>query len=155
MLLCVLPLCACDNSKQEQVSVFSFCGGNERFEIPNGVIVLGKTKEVFDGGDLRVIQNELFSNVALFSVKFYTIRNGEQRVILSNSVVDTTGSSVNIEGDLGRVSGDSIIAYNHVEGIDELKQNLWFELKTADLNGKTQTYQIKLNLTEITDSFTR
>ena len=55
--------------------------------------------------------------------------------LMSNSVVDTTGGSIHIEGDLGRISGDGFIIGSKVDNIDELRENLWFELKTTDLNG--------------------
>ena len=33
---------------------------------------------------------------------------------------------------------------------DKLTDNLWFELKTTNLSGKENTYQIQLKTTEIT-----
>ena len=155
ILLFALSLSACSNTKEDSLMVFSFCGENEQFQVSNGVIVIGDTVGVFDGGDLEVIQPELFSAVASYSVTFYTTRNGEQRILLSNSAVDTTGNPINIEGDLGRITGDDFLAENHPKLIDELKQNLWLEIKTTDLNGNKNTYQISLHLTEITDTLTK
>ena len=149
-LVCILSLSACDSAKQKQVVVFSFCGENELFAISNGVILLGDAEEVFHGGDLEIIRTELFADVVSCSTTFYTITNGERRAILSNSVVGVTGSSANVNRDLGRISGDKGLTGIGIENIEDLKSNLWFELNTTDVNGNTSTYQLQLKPTEIT-----
>lgn len=153
-VVCVIGLVGCNdpasNNQENLCSVYSFTGENEQLEISNGVIVLSKTEEVFDGGDLEVMQEELHLDVVSYSTTFYTMMNGEKKIILSNSVIDETGGSVNVEGDLGRASGDGFIIGNKVESIDEVKENLWFELKIKTLNGEENVYQLQLELTEIT-----
>ena len=54
-----------------------------------------------------------------------------------------TGGTLDIEGDLGRIASADIIR-------DDLEGNLWFELKTTDMSGKENTYQIPLTLEKIT-----
>ena len=54
-----------------------------------------------------------------------------------------TGGTLNIEGDLGRISSEFVLS-------DDLEGNLWFELKTTDMSGKENTYQIPLTLEKIT-----
>ena len=49
------------------------------------------------------------------------------------------------------MSGEDIIIGNKVENINELATNLYFELNTTDLNGKQDTYQVQLTVTEITE----
>ena len=68
---------------------------------------------------------------------------------MHNSVVDQTGSTINVAGDLGKMSGDDIIIGSRVENASELANNLYFELNTTDLNGNQNTYQIQLTITEI------
>ena len=147
-LVWVLSLSACGNEKQEQVSTYSFRGEHESFAVSNGLIVLSGEEEVFDGGDLTVMQADLFKDTAAYSATFYTMRNGAQSTLLSSSVVDYTGGSVHVEEDLGRVSGDGIITGSKVADTDEWRENLWFELKTTDLNGEEHVYQIQLTVTE-------
>ena len=146
--VCVLALAGCNDTKEEQIATYSFRGENEYFAIANGSIVLSDTEEVFDGGDLEITQVDPFEEVASYSVTFYTLRDGERRIILSNSVIDQTGGSVNVNGDLGRAAGDGIIVGDKAETIDELRENLWFELKTTNLSGTENTYQVQLTLTE-------
>ena len=139
----MLTLVGCNNAKQEKT--YSFYGTHEYFSISNGKIVLNDTEEFFEGGNLEIAQPDKFSNIVGFALNFYTIKNGEKHFIRSTSILDQTGNgAVNISCNLGRTSGENI---NDIIGnisIDELKQNLWFELKTTDINGKENSYQTQL-----------
>ena len=145
-LVCVVGAAGCisptSDTDENGISVYSFTGNHELFEIPNGVIALTDDKDVFDGGDLKILRSESFSDIASYSTKFYTIKNGEKRVILSNGVEDMSGGTVVVEGDLGRISGDGVLDY-------DLEENIWFELITISLDGKENAYQIQLTLEEI------
>lgn len=139
---------ACTGKNQEQTSAYSFHGENEYIAVLNGSIILHSEEEVFNGGKLELIQKDLFENVVSYSATFYTLKNDEQRIIMSNSVINQTGDSICIEGDLGKMSGASVLIGNKIESIEELRENLWFELKIIDLSGKETIYQIQLNLIE-------
>ena len=153
-LLCVGMFAGCsvnNEETQENLSVYSFYGEDEAFAIMNGVIVISADEEIFYGGDLKVTDDEYFADITSYSVKFYTMTNGETRTIMHNSVIDQTGSTIKVTGDLGKMSGEDIIIGNKVENINELATNLYFELNTTDLNGKQDTYQVQLTVTEITE----
>ncbi|MBR2894976.1 MAG: hypothetical protein IKC03_04885 [Oscillospiraceae bacterium] len=147
-LICALSLSACGSSNQEQTATYRFHGENEFFAISNGSIALSDSKEVFDGGNLYITQTGIFDHVASYSATFYTKKDGVQRTLMSNSVVDQTGGTIHVEGDLGIISGDGFIIGGKVASIDELKGNLWFELKTTDSEGKESSYHLRLTLTE-------
>lgn len=129
--------------------VYSMSGSNDLFEISNGVIVLGEEEEVFDGGDLKILQEALFSDVTSYTCSFYTMVNGEKRAILSNSTVDMTGGTINVNGDLGRASGNGILIGNKIKSAEGLENVIWFELITTDLGGKENTYQLPLVLNKV------
>ena len=153
-ILCLLiaALAGCADSPEDTESggvVYSMSGSNELFEISNGVIVLGEEEEVFDGGDLKILREDLFSDVTSYTCNFYTIVNGEKRTILSNSTVDMTGGTLNVNGDLGRASGNGILIGNKIKNTEELEQLLWFELITADLSGQENTYQLPLVVNKV------
>lgn len=74
--------------------------------------------------------------------------DNEQKTLLSNSVIDETGTGVEISGQTGRIAGDVISR----EQIDDLKNGLFFELKTTSSNGEQHQYQIQLTLTEVTEN---
>lgn len=58
---------------------------------------------------------------------------------------DMTGRTINISGEVGKISGDIIKKAE----TDELKNNLFFELKTTNLNGEENEYQLQMTLTEV------
>lgn len=152
LCFCLLVGCSRNNEDvQEKLTVYSFCGDAEQFSIVNGIMVISADEEIFYGGDLKVTDDECFADITSYSVKFYTMTNGETRTIMHNSVVDQTGSTINIASNLGKMSGDNIIIGSKVENANELANNLYFELNTTDLNGEQDIYQVQLTITEITD----
>ena len=150
--LLITALVGCAGSAEDAESgavVYSMSGSNDLFEISNGVIVLGEEEEVFDGGDLKILQEALFSDVTSYTCSFYTMVNGEKRAILSNSTVDMTGGTLNVNGDLGRASGNGILIGNKIKSAEGLENVIWFELITTDLGGKENTYQLPLVLNKV------
>ena len=86
----------------------------------------------------------------LYSTTFYTISGSEKNVILSNSVTDTTGGTVNVSGDLGQISGASTLRRIKIDDTNDLNGTLYFELTTKDKYGTENVYQLQMALTEIT-----
>ena len=142
-LVCVLALSGC----QERASTCSFRGEHEYFTISNGSITLDDKEIVFDGGNIEITQSGFFDEVASYTTTFYMLTNGEQKIILSNTEINQTGETTSIDSDLGSISGEGILG-NEVKSVDNLKDNIWFELKTTDLNGKENIYQIQLVVTK-------
>ena len=150
--LLIASLVGCAGSAEDAESgsvVYSMSGSNDLFEISNGVIVLGEEEEVFDGGDLKILQEDLFSDVTAYTCSYYTITNGERRTILSNSTVDMTGGTLSVNGDLGRASGNGILIGNKIKSAEDLENVIWFELITTDLSSKENTYQLALVLNKV------
>jgi len=159
-LVCVLGLAGCNGlgqDAQEKLSaVYSFSGENDIFGVSNGVIVLDKDKDTFRGGNLEIIQNALFSNVASYSITFYTVRNGEKRIIGEEKVTFNTDivANPNIDGNsIFETSGKDFLLGNEgeskIESLDDLKYNFWVELKVIDLDGMENNYQLQLTATEV------
>ena len=150
--LLIAALVGCAGSAEDTESgavVYSMSGSNDLFEISNGVIVLGEEEEIFDGGELKVLQEDLFADVTSYTCSFYLIKNGEKRPILSNSTVDMTGETLNVNGDLGRASGNGILIGNKIKSAEDLQDVIGFELITTDLSGKESTYQLPLVLNKV------
>ena len=142
-LVLVLSLAGC----KEQPSTRSFRGEHEYFAISNVSINLDDKETVVDGGNIEITQSDYFNDIVSYTTTFYMLANGEQKVILSNTEINQTGEATTIDSDLGSISGEGILG-NEVKSVDDLKENLWFELKTTDLNGTENVYQIQLVLTE-------
>ena len=151
LAILMLALVGCEKVEQEQLTVYSFSGENEQLSISNGIIILNGTEETFSGGDLKV-SDYFFDNITSYSTTFYIMAGDEKDVILSNGMVDMTGDTVNISGDLGQISGDSAIRRIKIDGTSDLKNILYFELTTKDMDGNENVYQLELSLTEITKS---
>ena len=149
MTMLMLALTGCGKVEQEQLTVYSFSGEDEQLTISNGIIVLKGTEEIFTGGDLKVA-DESFLDITSYSTTFYTIFGSEKNVILSNSVVDTTGGTVNVSGDLGQISGDSTLKRINIDDTNDFNGTLYFELTTKDKYGTENVYQLQMALTEIT-----
>ena len=127
---------------EEPLVVYSFSGENEMFSISNGVIVLNEGKEIFYGGNL---DGEL-SDIIAYSMTFYIQSGSDDIVLLSNSVNDMTGGTISIAGETGNISGDVLKGAEE----DDLQNKLYFELKTTNLDGEKNTYQLPLTVTEVT-----
>lgn len=137
----LLSSCGKDPSA-EPLAVYSFSGKHEMFSISNGVIVLTAAQEILYGGNL---DGEL-SDIVAYSMTFYIQSGNDKTILLSNSVTDMTGGTIGIAGEIGKVSGDIL---NKAE-TDDLQNNLYFELKTTNLNDEESAYQLQLEVTEVT-----
>ena len=146
----LFALSSCTSSKQEHVSVYSFCGKNEHITISNGVIVLSDTKDVFYGGSLEFIDSDTMDHIESYCATFYTIRNEEQTPILIDELVNQSSVEI-LSIDLGKQSSTGSDVDSSFEHIEELQKNFWCEFKTTDLNGVNKVYMIELTLTEITN----
>ena len=133
-----------ESNEEQSLKVYSFSGENEYISVSNGVIILDGKNEICYGGDLKVISDD-FVDITTYSTTIY-INGSEKETLLSNSVDDQTGGTIEFSGNIGKISGD--IFKNR--DADKLTDNLWFELKTTNLSGEENTYQVQLKTTEIT-----
>lgn len=148
LLACAVLLAGCNTStesnEEQSLKVYSFSGENEYISVSNGVIILDGKNEICYGGDLKVISDD-FVDITTYSTTIY-INGSEKETLLSNNVDDQTGGTIDFSGNIGKISGD--IFKNR--DADKLTDNLWFELKTTNLSGEENTYQVQLKTTEIT-----
>ena len=133
-----------ESNEEQSLKVYSFSGENKYISVSNGVIILDGKNEICYGGDLKVISDD-FVDITTYSTTIY-INGSEKETLLSNSVDDQTGGTIDFSGNIGKISGD--IFKNR--DADKLTDNLWFELKTTNLSGEENTYQVQLKTTEIT-----
>lgn len=59
---------------------------------------------------MSVTDREQVAGISFYSMKFYAMVNGEKRTIMYNSVVDQTGGSINVTGNLGRIAAPPLRA---------------------------------------------
>ena len=147
LLACTVLLAGCNTSpesnEEQPLKVYSFSGENKYISVSNGVIILDGKDEICYGGDLKVMSDD-FSDITTYSTTIY-INGSEKEILLSNGVDDQTGGTIDVSGNIGKISGDIL-----GDSDDKLTDNLWFELKTTNLSGEENTYQVQLETTEIT-----
>lgn len=134
-----------ENNQEQSLKVYSFSGENEFLSVSNGVIVLDAKDEICYSGDLKVKSDE-FADITTYSTAIYFNMGNERESLISGGVEDKTGGTIEVSGDIGKISGDILRDSN----LDKLVDDLWFELKTTDLNGEENIYQLQLEMTEIT-----
>lgn len=148
MVFCGTMLAGCTDSsevgQERSLAVYSFSGENKYFAVSNGVLILTPTEEIFYGGDLEETPGE-FDDITEYTMTFYVASGDEKNILMSNGATDETGSVIDISGSTGQRSGASLIKDD-----TRLNNNLYCELKTTDLNGEKNEYQLQLTLTEIT-----
>ena len=147
LLACTVLLAGCNTSsesnEEQPLKVYSFSGENEHISVSNGVIILDGKDEICYGGDLKAMSDD-FTDITTYSTTIY-INGSEKEILLSNSVDDQTGGTIDVSGNIGKISGDIL----RDSDADKLTDNLWFELKTTNLSGEENTYQVQLKTTEI------
>ena len=145
VLVFALLLVACSNAKQEDVVEYSFYGENEYFSLSNGSIVVSGEMEKFDGGVLKAIDPELFSDVVSVSSSFYTHKgNGERDIFSTHKEYSLDGEPVSFGGSLGGSSSNSPDLIRKIE-----QGGLWLEVQTVDTADKETVYQLELTVTEV------
>ena len=104
----MLSLTGCgisSHKKHEQGSViYSFSGEDDSISVSNGVIILDGKDEICYGGNLKVMSDK-FADITTYSTTIY-INESEKEILLSNSVDDQTGGTIDVSGNIGKVSGD-------------------------------------------------
>ena len=148
LLACTVLLAGCNTSsesnEEQPLKVYSFSGENKYISVSNGVIILDGKDEICYGGDLKVMSDD-FSDITTYSTTIY-INGSEKEILISNGADDQTGGTIDVSGNIGKISGDIL----RDSDADKLTDNLWIELKKTNLSGEENTYQVQLKTTEIT-----
>lgn len=148
-ILSVFVFVGCNNgSNKSKTEVYTFSGENDLISVINGTLVLNGEEDIFSGGELKVLQEEDFSDVDSFCTSFYIAKGAEKIYILMNAVEDMTGATVSVSGDLGKISGDVITEYKDFS-TDDFINNLIFELWVIDLEGRERVYEIQMNVEKV------
>ena len=147
-LICSFVFAACSEddaiAENENLTVYSFSGEAEEFVLSEGVVVFDGNNEIYYGGNIKSKEGKL-DDITAYTMTLYISTDGEKNVLLSNSVVDETGGTISIDGEVGRISGD-IWLKDHFEKDD----TLCFELEAIRVGGEKYICQIAPDVVEIT-----
>lgn len=140
--------CGSEKSAAKDLKVYSFSGGNDYFTVSNGVIVLSDNCDALYLGSLKT-DSEHFSGITSYSTELYMYRDGEKQLLSSNSVTDTTGGKLIMDGELGKMLGEGGLFSQRLT--EDVENNLFFELETTDKEGNVQNYQLQMKVVEVTE----
>ena len=133
-----------------KTEVYTFYGENEYISVINGTAVIDGEDEMFSGGELRVIDKEIFADAVYWRYEFYILNDGEEKTLCVGSVSDETGeASVDIEGDLGKIAGEDIISVYDGSYSDEFTNNLFFKFIVKNADGEENTYHLQMNVNKV------
>ena len=150
-VICLFMLVACGNEADDnKVRVFTFYGENEYVSVTNGTVVLNGDNEVFSGGILEVLKEAAFVDAVYWSAEFYITKDGEKKTVYITAVEDLSESAkVNISGDLGKISGGSVIDDYTDESAEELINNLFMIFNVRYADGEEASYEIHMKVEEV------
>ena len=150
-IICLFIFNGCNTIENtNKTEVYTFYGENEYISVINGTAVIDGEDEMFSGGELRVIDKEIFADVVYWRYEFYILNDGEEKTLSVGSVSDETGeASAGIEGDLGKISGGDIISRYDDSYADELTNNLFFKFIVKNADGEENTYHLQMNVNKV------
>lgn len=150
-LICLFIFVGCNGEKpDDKTEVYTFYGENEYVSVINGTAVVGGEDEMFSGGELRVIDKEPFADAIYWRYEFYILNDGEEKTIYVGAVSDETGgASVNIEGDLGKISGGDIITKYDDSYTDDFVNDLYFKFIVKNADGEENTYHLQMKVNKV------
>lgn len=131
--------------EEEPTRVYAFHGENEQFSISNGVIVVAEEGDIFYGGTLET-KGENLSDLSSYTITFYIDMGAKKHTLLSNRIIDMTGTPIQLPDDLGKISGDGIINQREIE---QLQNQLYCELQAKDLEGNSEMQQLQMEVVQI------
>ena len=148
---CLFILVGCNSTEyNNKTEVYTFYGENEYVSVINGTAVIDREDEIFSGGELRVIDKELFADAVYWRYEFYISNDGEEKTLYVGAVNDATGgASVNIEGDLGSISGGDIITRYDDSYADDFVNDLYFKFIVRNTDGEENTYHLQMNVNKV------
>lgn len=144
-LILLLALAGCRAASAARV--YSFSGESDELRVINGVAVIGGENETFYGGELE-IKNDSLQNAVAYDMNFYVSDGTEAWTLLSMTYKNEANDALKIENqEIGQITGAVLN-----ENMDEsaLQNHLYFDLLLTDENGKTQTYTVPMEVTEVT-----
>lgn len=142
----IIFLVACSEYEvQNNDIVYSYSGENELFSISDGIIFLSEEEDIIYGGDLKAKDDQQFTEIVSENMKLYVLSDGVEIPLTSFYVSSNTSFSLGNPG--------SITTQISNEEKENLLENLYFKLSIETSTGEKNDYDIKMNVTDITEGF--
>ena len=150
-IICLFMFVGCNSTEDSsKTEVYTFYGVNEYISVTNGTAVIDGKNEMFSGGNLEILNKELFADAVYWRYEFYILNDSEEKTIYVGSVSDETGgASINIEGDLGKISGGDTITKYDDSYANDFVNDLYFKFTVKNADGEENTYHLQLKVNKV------
>ena len=150
-VLCLFIFVGCIAEKDnDKTQVYTFSGENEYISVINGTAVIDGEEEAFSGGELRILNKELFDGAVYWSSEFYILKDGEKRTVYKDAVNDGTGGAeASISGNIGKISGGNVITEYEESDVDDFINNLFYKFTVRNAQGEEMTYELQMDVERV------
>lgn len=136
---------------EEQTTVYSFKGENEGLSLDNGVIVLSATQQTLYGGELQNNQEDL-SDILNYSVEFFILSDEGKQKLFTYATGEMTEENERLTRENLIVPGVTSKEIFTTNIQDNIRNNFYVEVTINKTNDVKESYQIKLESTEVTQN---
>ena len=136
---------------EEQTMVYSFTGENENLSLYNGVIVLSATQQTLYGGELQNNQEDL-SDILNYSVEFFILSDEGKQKLFTYATGEMTEENERLTRENLIVPGVTSKEIFTTNIQDNIRNNFYVEVTINKTNDVKESYQIKLESTEVTQN---
>lgn len=140
----VLAFAGCEKkgNTEEEATRYSLSGTHEDFSVNGGSISISEDTLDLDAGNFEATAP--FLDICAYTMKVYVDSGTEQNILLCNSVEDTSGGTLKLNGDIGKIAGHRSGRQAFSE--EDIEKNLYFELTVRNLSDETKSYVVKLDV---------
>lgn len=132
-----------------QTITYLFDGENEMFSITDGQIVISEKKDVFYCGHLK-LKDGIANDISAYQTSYYIQMNDENHIItIDQKISEDSHINIEIDDDLGKVSGKDYIIVDKNEDIDSIIRRIQFKVKIKKIDGTIKTMDIPLSIKKV------
>ena len=135
----------------EETTVYSFTGEIEGLSLDNGVIVLSPAQQILYGGEFQNNQEDV-SDILNYSVEFFILSDEGKENLFTYGTGDITEENDGLTREnliVPGITSEEIFTTNIQQNIEN---NFYVDVTITKKNGDNQSYQIKLDATEVTQN---
>lgn len=119
------------------------------FSITDGQIIISGKKDVFYCGHLK-LKDGIVNDISAYQTSYYIQMNDENHIITINQVIsEDSHINIEIDDDLGKVSGKDYIIVDKNEDIDSIIRKIQFKIKIKKIDGTLKTMDIPLSIKKV------
>lgn len=137
------------NEPMQQTTTYLFDGENEMFSITDGQIIISEKEDIFYCGHLK-LKGGIVNDISAYQISYYIQMNDENHIItIDQKISEDSHINIEIDDDLGKVSGKDYIIVDKNEDIDSIIRKIQFKIKIKKIDGTLKTMDIPLSIKKV------